>query len=99
MAKPTPISINEWLQELERLCSPAPGESFSRDDVQEALKVSKGHANARILIWHREGMIEYVGKFRVLPGVQHTNIRTLPFYRFTDLGKKLLGIKNASGKA
>lgn len=89
MAKPKAITITEWLQELDVLSRPNPEDSFTRDDVERALSISKGHANVKLNEWRRAGLIEFLGKYRTYKN--GVNDRTVPFYRITESAKSKLG--------
>lgn len=89
MAKPKSITITEWLQELDVLSRPNPENSFTRDEVERALGISKGCANVKLNEWRRMGLIEFLGKYRTYKN--GVNERTIPYYRMTEAAKAKLG--------
>lgn len=58
---PSPIRVDEWLVELEKLSREMSADGFSRRDLQRVLGVSESPAGLKLRQWFDRGLIEFAG--------------------------------------
>lgn len=73
-----PIRLDEVLAELARLDEESP-EGFTRQEMQDRLRLSERVASARLRAWVKVGVVEYAG-VRWGESVDRKRVR-IPVYR------------------
>jgi CRP-like cAMP-binding protein len=83
--------VDEWLAELERLeLDKLPGNSggpdgFTGDELADKLGVCHRAALYKIKEWHRNGLVEYAGRRKVVNVVG--SVSCIPVYRMKEKPK------------
>ena len=85
MAKPNPITVDEWRKELDRL-QPKGADGFTRRDVEREMALGEHAAGVRLRAWVEKGHVEYAGR---RPGTTiDGRPLQIPVYRIRRASKK-----------